>query len=103
MDVQMTDAMLHPNFETLSPDTVRAHQDRLWEAQWPYASTASVFYVRKIGGRARERIDLDDLASLPFTSKDELRCSQEAAYPFGDYVACNEDQVVRVHRTSGTT
>src|ERR1700684_528063 len=31
MDVQMTDAMLHPNFETLSADTVRAHQDRLWE------------------------------------------------------------------------
>jgi phenylacetate-CoA ligase len=103
MDVQMTDAMLHPNFETLPPDTVRAHQDQLWEAQWSYVSTASQFYVRKIGGRGSGRIGLDALASLPFTSKDELRCSQDSAYPFGDYVACSEDQVVRVHRTSGTT
>jgi phenylacetate-CoA ligase len=102
IDIQMTDALLHPSFETLTPDTVRAHQERLWEAQWPHA-TSSQFYVRKIGRRVGRRIDLDDLASLPFTGKDELRCSQEAAYPFGDYIACSEDQVVRVHRTSGTT
>ena len=41
---------------------------------------------------------LDDLARFPFTMKDDLR----AAYPFG-LLAVPQDQVLRVHASSGTT
>jgi phenylacetate-CoA ligase len=99
----MGDAMLHPEFETLSPTEVRRHQDRLWEAQWPHVCSSSAFYRRKIGSSAAENIRLDAIETLPFTEKDELRSSQEASHPFGDYIACRSDQVIRVHRTSGTT
>jgi phenylacetate-CoA ligase len=43
------------------------------------------------------------LKQLPVTEKDELRLSQEDSHPFGDYIACAPEKVVRVHRTSGTT
>ena len=43
------------------------------------------------------------LAELPLTAKDELRLSQESAPPFGDYLSCNAADVIRIHRTSGTT
>jgi phenylacetate-CoA ligase len=99
----MTDAMLHPEFETLTPEQVRRVQERLWEKQWEYVRSASLFYREKFGGGTRRIIGLDAIAELPFTEKDELRRSQEVFYPFGDYVACAEAGVVRLHRTSGTT
>jgi phenylacetate-CoA ligase len=41
---------------------------------------------------------LDDVARLPFTSKEDLRLN----YPFGLF-AVPQDQIVRVHASSGTT
>lgn len=99
----MTDALLHPEFETLSPDAIRLHQEALWQTQWDYVRTSSGFYASKLGDRATSIVPLAELHSLPFTDKDELRQSQEADYPFGDYIACREQKIVRVHRTSGST
>jgi phenylacetate-CoA ligase len=99
----MPDAMLHPEFETLGARDVRALQDRLWSEQWRYVGATSAFYRAKLDRRLPEELILDALEQLPSTDKEELRASQERAYPFGDYVACGEDQVVRLHRTSGTT
>ena len=42
--------------------------------------------------------ELSDLAKLPLTTKDDLRDN----YPYG-LLAVNEDQVVRLHASSGTT
>jgi phenylacetate-CoA ligase len=99
----MTDAMLHPAFETLTPSEVRPLQDRLWEKQWEYVRANSKFYGEKFASAGRRALALDALGCLPCTEKDELRRSQEALYPFGDYIACAEEKVVRLHRTSGTT
>ena len=52
-------------------------------------------------GRLPEEISLDALQDVAFTDKEELRASQEAAPPFGDYVGDAEDAIVRLHRTSG--
>ena len=41
---------------------------------------------------------LDDLAKLPFTDKDDMRDN----YPYGTF-AVPEDQIVRIHASSGTT
>lgn len=98
----MTDAMLHPDFETLSSSKIGEMQNKLWAVQWPYVR-ASSFYGKKLNGATSRDIVLDQLSELPFTEKDDLRKSQEISYPFGDYVRCREDQVVRLHRTSGTT
>lgn len=98
-----TAAMLHPEVETLSPATLRSLQEARWTEQWRYVRTSSVFYRRKLSGWLDRALTLDELQELPLTEKDELRLSQEADYPFGDYVACAEKRVVRLHRTSGTT
>lgn len=99
----MPDVMLDPALETLTPQEVRKIQDRLWSDQWRYVRSASAFYREKFDGRLPSELDLDALQELAFTDKEELRRSQERSYPFGHYVACPEDQVVRLHRTSGTT
>jgi phenylacetate-CoA ligase len=99
----MTDPLLHPDVEAASRTDVRAVQDELWQAQWEYVARQSAFYNRKFGALRQRPIGLDALADLPFTEKEELRGSQADAYPFGSYVACGLDRIVRVHRTSGTT
>ncbi|HEX6112618.1 MAG TPA: AMP-binding protein, partial [Geminicoccaceae bacterium] len=99
----MPDAMLHPEFEALGAKDVRTLQERLWSEQWPHVRATSLFYRAKLDRRLPAELALDALERLPFTDKEELRQSQERSYPFGDYIACGEDQVVRLHRTSGTT
>jgi phenylacetate-CoA ligase len=95
--------LLHPEFETLPDHAVRHLQDGLWEHQWNYVRNTSAFYKEKLGALVDRTFTLDDLESLPFTEKEEVRRSQELSYPFGTYIACGNDKVVRVHRTSGTT
>jgi phenylacetate-CoA ligase len=95
--------LLHPEFETLPEKEIRGLQDKLWEQQWDYVRSTSAFYKEKLGAARDQKITLDDLESLPFTEKEEVRRSQEESYPFGTYIACGNEKVVRVHRTSGTT
>lgn len=45
----------------------------------------------------------DDLADLPFTTKEELARDQEANAPWGTNLTFPLERYVRVHRTSGTT
>ncbi len=99
----MAAPMLHPEFETLPAAAIGAIQRDLWQTQWDYVRSNSLFYRHKFGALAHEPIGLEALSALPFTGKEELRHSQEANYPFGDYLASPQAQVVRIHRTSGTT
>ena len=46
---------------------------------------------------------LDDLAELPFTTKDEFAADQDTSSPWGTNLTFPLDRYVRVHRTSGTT
>ncbi|WP_175837125.1 phenylacetate--CoA ligase family protein [Burkholderia anthina] len=96
-------ALFDEAFETLSPAEVRRHQDGLWSPQWDYIRSMSTFYRGKLSRWIDREVTLDSLQELPFTEKDELRISQETTAPFGDYVACGEAGVSRLHRTSGTT
>jgi phenylacetate-CoA ligase len=65
--------------------------------------THSTFYRRRLGEAAGRPVTLNALRDLPLTDKEEIRASQEASPPYGDYVACAPERVVRIHRTSGTT
>jgi len=90
-------------FETLPLPDIRRLQDGLWSTQWDYVRSMSTFYRAKFSHWIDRKMTLDSLEELPFTEKDELRVSQENDSPFGDYLACGEVSVSRLHRTSGTT
>jgi len=67
----------------------------------PHLYQNSPFYRKKLdeAGVDPESVkSLDDLGSLPFTTKEELR----TGYPLG-LMAVPEERVVRIHSSSGTT
>lgn len=99
----MSNSMLHPEFETLPAADVLKLQSELWTRQWAYVREHSTFYKDKYVVRFPADLSLEGLQDLPFTEKDDLRLSQESSYPYGDYIACPEEAVVRLHITSGTT
>ncbi|QGG49436.1 phenylacetate--CoA ligase family protein [Heliorestis convoluta] len=82
--------------------------ERITQEQWPklitavnYAFEKSPFYRERLGQAGFQRGDLtsiEDLARLPFTTKEDLR----AGYPLG-LMAADEKDVVRIHSSSGTT
>jgi phenylacetate-CoA ligase len=87
--------------ETASIDEIRALQlERLRKTL--YHAYANVDHYRKSFDAAGVHPDdlrqLSDLSRFPFTVKDDLR----ANYPFGLF-AVPQDQISRVHASSGTT
>lgn len=59
------------------------------------------FYREKfdaLGVKPADIQSIDDIAKLPFTTKDEMR----STYPFG-LVAAEEGDIVEIHQSSGTT
>jgi phenylacetate-CoA ligase len=75
--------------------------------QTAYLMEHSDFYRDKLGKAgfksAKDLGGLEDIASLPFTEKDELRASQAEQPPFGSHLACRPEDLRRVYSTSGTT
>ena len=95
--------LFHPELESMSPAALRSHQEGLWRDQWDYVRSASSFYKAKLAGDCTRPVSLETLQDLPLTDKDELKESQAAHPPFGDYAACAPTRIVRLTRTSGTT
>ena len=79
-----------------------SHRQRLWERQRDYVAQRSPLHLRA-WGKETPPVRLDDLAELPLIDKEMLRQSQRTHPPFGDYLASGENEIARVHRTSGTT
>lgn len=75
-------------------------------SQLQYVFTDSLFLRRKFDEAGLKPKDIrraEDLSRLPFTTKEELRHSQEQTPPFGDYLTAPHDSLSVVHRTSGST
>lgn len=92
--------------ETMPLAAVRRLENEALQMQLDYIWTNSAFYQKKFAevGVKREAIrDLADLPLLPFTEKDECRRDQQEHPPFGSYLATTQVQVIRAHKTSGTT
>jgi phenylacetate-CoA ligase len=71
-----------------------------------YAYERSPFYRHKwddAGIHPANIRSLEDFETVPPVTKLEIRAAQEASPPFGDYLCIPEDQVIRIHGTSGTT
>ncbi len=92
--------------ETISPATLRRLENEYLKTQLDYVWTSSAFYQARFAeaGIKREVIrNLADLPFIPFTEKTECLRSQHEHPPFGTYLATNQEQVMRAHKTSGTT
>ncbi len=86
----------------LELEEVASIQRHNWRQQAAYVQQNSVFYQSHFS-RQNLSGDIGEIADLPFTDKEMLRSDQHANPPFGRYLAASNDQITRMHRTSGTT
>ncbi len=92
--------------ETIAPAALRELEDRLVREAVSYVWDRSPFYqakFREAGVKPEQITAARHLTRLSFTSKAELRSSQENHPPFGAHTAVSVRDVVRVHKTSGST
>lgn len=92
--------------ETAPLGEIRALQERRLRRQIHYLGERSLFYRRRFAewGRSPEDIrTIEDLASIPFTTKQELRDSLAAAPPLGEHLAAPIEDVAQIQASSGTT
>ena len=102
----MASRYLEPRLERASRAEMIRLQTRRLREQVAHAGAASPFYRRKLkaaGIRPAAVRTLGDLATLPFTTKDELKANQAEKPPWGDLLAVPLDDVLRIHMTSATT
>ena len=88
--------------ETMPPVWTRRLTEELLGEQVERCYGQAPFYRRKLdaaGVRPEQVRTADDLRRLPFTTKDELRASQETAPPLGDFACADPVDVVRLHLT----
>jgi phenylacetate-CoA ligase len=87
------------------PEVLRVKQERLL-AQLAYVARHSELYRRKFAaaGVDVQRIKrLDDVETLPFTEKAELRASLAEAPPLGHHRAAPMEKLAQIQASSGTT
>jgi len=97
---------LDRKIETATAKQTAALQQGLLASQLDYLFARSEFYqgkCRAAGIRRQDFRRLRDLARFPFTTKEELRASQEAHPPLGRHIAADWSEVIRVHSSTGTT
>ena len=72
-----------------------------------YAYERAPFYRRiwdEAGFHPNQLMSLEDFEDkVPVVTKEDLRASQSALPPFGDYLCIDDSEVFHIHGTSGTT
>jgi phenylacetate-CoA ligase len=92
--------------ETLPRDRLEALQLERFKKQMAYVYEKSPFYRKKLdraGIKPSDISSLNDVRNIPFTVKEELRESQAAHPPWGDFPCIPAEEGVRVFQTTGTT
>jgi phenylacetate-CoA ligase len=104
-DVCERDWIWDREIETANWEETRRVSAANWERQYRRLREASPFYSRKFreAGVGTSFVSLADLATLPFTTKAELKEALEEEPPFGANLCVDPDQVKRVYQTSGTS
>jgi phenylacetate-CoA ligase len=96
-----------PDIETRPLDEQFELDRASYRKQVAYLFENSTFYRKKLQAAGFDGPDsvgeLDDIADLPFTEKDEIRETQATVPPFGEHLACPPEELQRVFSTSGTT
>ena len=92
--------------ETLSREKLEELQLQRFRERMQYVYERSPMYKRKYDKAGIKPADirtLDDIQSVPFTIKEELRESQKNHPPWGDFICITPEEGVRVFQTTGTT
>jgi len=99
--------IFRPEVECRAPQEQRRRDRTQYRKQLGYLFARSAFYQRKLNEAGFKDAaacgELEDIAALPFTEKDEIRKSQAEHPALGDHLAAPRDDVVRIFSTSGTT
>lgn len=99
--------MLAPEVETRPWAEQLALDDRHYREQLDYLYERSAFYREKLGTAgyksATSAGGLTNITQLPFTEKHEIRSSCTPENPIGSHLCADEDEIVRIYSTSGTT
>ncbi|MEW4982555.1 MAG: AMP-binding protein [Cycloclasticus sp.] len=99
------EACYHPIEVSSSADIIDLQEKKLRQ-QMAYLSKNSVFYQQKFSAAGIEFADiktLKDLATVPFTVKQDLRDSLQAEPPFGLHRAASMADIIQMQASSGTT
>ena len=100
-------SIFRPEVETRAPEEQLERDRAAYRRQVEYLFARSAFHREKLeaAGFSDPRAvgDLDGIARLPFTEKDEIRASQAALPPLGRHQAASTEAIVRIYSTSGTT
>ena len=93
--------------ETMGREELESLQMKRLRALLEYLENQSLFYRKKFRAarlRARDIRSADDIAKLPFTSKQDIVAAGQAPGRIGGGLLCVEpEEILRWHRTSGTT
>lgn len=101
-DMHIGSTIIPSNGEFLPPKRLAEVRQHFWKKQSTYVFRNSVLFKRLWNGQSPpER--LEDISHLPLCTKAMLRDSQDKLPPFGDFLAIEPNQVIRLHRSSGTT
>jgi phenylacetate-CoA ligase len=99
--------MLEPDVETRPWDEQRTLDNASYRSQLAYLYDRSRFYREKLSAAgfasARAAGELDDIAQLPLTEKDELKATRTAGNAIGTHLCVEPSQLVRIYSTSGTS
>lgn len=92
--------------ETWDAARLRDHESGLLRSQMTYLAESSPFYQDKLsraGVDAASVRSVEDLRSLPFTEKEELRRTLADHPPLGRHLAAPMSTLVQIQATSGTS
>jgi phenylacetate-CoA ligase len=101
-----TEEYFDPEIETMKPEDLRPLQQAKLARQLDYLVARSPFYKDKFAAAGigpQDFRSLKDLERFPFTTKEELRESQQACPPLGRHMAADMINVIRLHASTGTT
>lgn len=99
-------AAYYHSIEVSSNAEIIELQEKKLQAQMAYLSENSTFYQQKFAHAGIKFADiktLKDLSTVPFTVKQDLRDSLQAAPPFGLHRAAELEDIIQMQASSGTT
>lgn len=96
----------NPEMETISRDELAALETRALKKQLAYVYEKSPFYREKFdlaGLDPNDFLHREDLEKFPFTTKEDLRLTQETIGGLGGHQCADIKDIIRIQGTSGTT
>jgi phenylacetate-CoA ligase len=99
-------AYWNKEMETMPLKKLKKLEEGLLKEELLYIHERSPFYRemwREAGVAPKDFTSMEDLAKFPFTTKDDLRKTQEEVGGLGGHRCCEKEDLVRIQGTSGTT